>query len=99
VKSGMNGPIVIGVGLCLGTAILARHGLTVPDLTAALACVFVTVWLAKQFGLTRATDHATEYELNLIARLDDPNPTVHKQAEIERQLYNLQQFRASREAR
>jgi len=98
VKSGMNGRLVIGVGLCLGAVILARYGLTVPGLTTALACVFASVWLAKQFGLTRAADHATEYELNLLARLDDPNPTVHKQAEIERQLYNLQQFRGSRQA-
>ena len=98
VKTGMSARLIIGVGLCLGTVILARHGMTVPDFTAALACVFASIWLAKQFGLTRAADHATAYELNLLARLDDPNPTVHKQAEIERQLYNLQQFRGSREA-
>lgn len=94
-KSRMNGRLIIGMGLCLGAAILGRYGLNGPDLVATLACVFATVWLAKQLGLTRATDHASVYELNLLARLDNPNPAVRKQAEIERELYNWQQFHRS----
>lgn len=33
-----------------------------------------------------------EYQLSLLARLDNPNAAVHKQAEIERELYSWHQF-------
>jgi len=90
--------LAVGMGLCFGAAMLARYGLSGPVLMAALACVFASVWLAKQLGLSRAADPEADYELNLLARLDDPNPTIHKQAEMERELHNWHQSHGSREA-
>ena len=47
---------------------------------------------------SRAADPATDYELNLLARLDNPNPAVHKQAEMEKELHSWQQSHGSRGA-
>ena len=97
-KAGTYRCLFIGTGLCLGAVILAGNVLNWPGLIAAIVCVFATVWLAKQFGLARATDNRIEYELNLLARLDNPNPSVYMQAEIERDLRTWQQLHGARKA-
>lgn len=90
--------LVVGAGLCVGAAMLAGFGLNGPALMAALACMFAGIWLARQLGPIGATDPAADYELNLLARLDDPNPAVHRRAEMERELHNWQQSHGSRGA-
>jgi hypothetical protein len=47
----------------------------------AAACFAVSVWLPSQ--LTPAQD---DYQLNLLARLDDPDQQTHHQAENEREM-------------
>lgn len=89
--------LVVSVGLCVGAAMLAGYGLNLPVLVAALVCVFAAIWLARQIDSVHPADPA-DYELNLLARLDDPNPAVHKQAEMERDLHNWQQSHGSRGA-
>jgi len=90
--------LVVSVGLCVGAAMLAGYGLNLLVLVAALVCVFAAIWLARQVDPVRSADPAADYELNLLARLDDPNPAVHKQAEMERELHNWQQWHGSRGA-
>jgi len=97
-NSRTKGRLVIAMGLCLGAAMLARYGLNLPVSIAALACVLAAIWIARQLGLSRAADPATDYELNLLARLDNPNPAVHKQAEMEKELHSWQQSHGSRGA-
>jgi poly(3-hydroxybutyrate) depolymerase len=88
--------LVVGVGLCVGAAMLARYGLTGPALMAALACILASVWLARQFGLTGTADSA-DYELNLLARLDGPDPEIQRQADMEKELHIWHQSHGSRE--
>jgi hypothetical protein len=95
-KAGTHRCLLIGTGLCLVAVILARHGFNWPGLVAAIVCVFGAVWIVKQLGLARSTDCGTEYELDLLARLDDPDPFVRKQAEKERDLRAWQRFHGAR---
>jgi hypothetical protein len=97
-KSMTKRRLVVGMGLCVGAVMLARFGMNGPALIAALACVLAAIWLTRQLGPIRRADPAADYELNLLARLDNPNPTVHKQAEMERELHNWQQYHGSRGA-
>lgn len=81
-----TGRYIVGMGLCLGVLIVAVYGLSLPILMVAVACFAVSVWLPWQLGLDPAEDTLTDYQLGLIARLDDPDQQIHHQAENEREL-------------
>lgn len=88
-KRAMIAAFVVGLGLLLGVVIIARFGLSIPMFIAAAACVAASLWAARQIAPPRRMDRV-DYELNLLARLDDPNPEVHRQAELERELQSWQ---------
>jgi hypothetical protein len=88
-KSAMIAGVVVGLGLLLGVVIIGRFGLSVPMLIAAAACVAASLWAARQIAPPRRMDRV-DYELNLLARLDNPNPEVHRRAEMERDLQSWQ---------
>jgi hypothetical protein len=50
----------------------------------------VAIWLPWQLGLDAAEDSLTDYQLGLLARLDDPDQQIHHQAENERELLEWQ---------
>jgi hypothetical protein len=81
-----TGRYIVGMGLCLGVLIVAVYGFSLPVLMLAIACVAVAIWLPWQLGLEAAQDPLTDYQLSLIARLDDPDQEIHHQAENEREL-------------
>ena len=81
--------VVVALGLLLGMVIMARFGLNVPMFIAAAACVAASLWAARQIAPPRRLDRV-DYELNLLARLDNPDPEVQRQAEMERELHNWQ---------
>jgi hypothetical protein len=76
-----TGRYIVGLGLCLSFLIVYFYGMSLPVLTVAAACFAVSVWLPSQ--LTPAQD---DYQLNLLARLDDPDQQTHHQAENEREM-------------
>ena len=84
------GRAIVTLGFCLGGLILFIYGLSVPVITVALACVAASIWLPWQLGLNAPEDTAKDYQLELLARLDDRNPEIHHQAENERELRDWQ---------
>ena len=85
-----TGRYIVGMGLCLGVLIVAVYGISLPVLMLAIACVAVAIWLPWQLGLEAAEDPLTDYQLSLLARLDDPDQQIHHQAENERDLLDWQ---------
>ena len=85
-----TGRYIVGMGLCLGVLIVAVYGFSLPVLMLAIACVAVAIWLPWQLGLEAAEDPLTDYQLSLLARLDDPDQQIHHQAENERDLLDWQ---------
>lgn len=86
----MTSRIVGGLALCLGILILllvVRFGLDLPLLSVGLICI-AAAWLAVDMAPKRDADAAVDYELDLLARLDDPDPQVQRQAELERELHH-----------
>jgi len=81
-----SGRYIVGMGFCLGVLIVAVYGFSVPILVVATACFAVSVWLPWQLGLAPAEDRVSDYQLSLLARLDDPDQQTHHQAENEREL-------------
>jgi hypothetical protein len=81
-----TGRYIVGMGLCLGVLIVAVYGLSLPILMVAVACFAVSVWLPWQLGLEAAEDPLMDYQLGLLARLDNPDQQTHHQAENEREL-------------
>ncbi|MFM9844874.1 MAG: hypothetical protein ACKVOI_18080 [Dongiaceae bacterium] len=77
--------VIVAMGLSAGALLLAIYGISGPLLMAALGCVFAAFWAASRLVPKPAQDPA-DYKLNLLARLDDPDPAVHHQAENERAL-------------
>jgi hypothetical protein len=88
-KNAVVAGVVVALGLLLGMVIMARFGLNVPMFIAAAACVATSLWAARQIAPPRRLDRV-DYELNLLARLDNPDPEVQRQAEMERELHNWQ---------
>jgi hypothetical protein len=88
-KRAMIAGVVVGLGLLLGVIIIGRFGLSVPMFIAAAACVAASMWAARQIAPPHRVDRV-DYELNLLARLDNPNPEVHRRAEMERDLHHWQ---------
>jgi hypothetical protein len=89
-KSATKARVVVGLGIVLAGVILARFGLNAEVLFVALACVGAAYWVARQFAPAQTVDPVADYELNLLARLDDPDPAVHHRAEMERDLQHWQ---------
>jgi len=88
-KNAVIAGVVVGLGLLLGIIIIARFGLSVPMFFAAAGCVAASLWAARQIAPPRRMSR-DDYELNLLARLDDPDPQVHRRAEMERELQTWQ---------
>ncbi len=84
-KNATTARLIVAMGLLLGVLLLAMYGINGPLLMAALGCAFASFWAASKFAPKPAQDPA-DYKLNLLARLDDPDPAVHHQAENEREL-------------
>ena len=81
-----SGRYIVGMGFCASVLIVAVYGFSLPVLMLAIACFAVAIWLPWQLGLDPADDTLTDYQLRLIARLDDPDQQTHHQAENEREL-------------
>jgi len=84
-KNATTARLIVAMGLSLGALLLAIYGINGPLLMAALGCAFASFWAASRLAPKPAQDPA-DYKLNLLARLDDPDPAVHHQAENEREL-------------
>lgn len=89
-KSVMKIPLAVWLGLLAAVAILAIFGMNGLTMTVALACVAMGVGLASTLSSWRRAEAASDYELNLLARLDSRDPAVHHQAELERDLQDWQ---------
>ncbi len=81
-----TGRYIVGMGLCLGVLIVALYGFSLPILMVAAGCFALSVWLPWLLGLDPAEDTLKDYQLSLLARLDDPDQQIHHQAENEREL-------------
>jgi hypothetical protein len=90
-KSVMRIPFAVWLGLLAAVAVLAIFGMNGLTMTVALACVAMGVGLANMLSSWRRAETASDYELNLLARLDSRDPTVHHQAELERDLQDWRQ--------
>lgn len=85
--------VYLGVGVALLTlAFFGWNGLT---LTVALSCIVGSIGIAEALASWRRRNAASDYELNLLARLDSRDPAVHHQAENERELQDWQKSHQS----
>ena len=82
----MTGRYIVGMGLCLSFLIVYLYGMSLPVLMVAAGCFALSVCLPSLLGLDPAEDSVTDYQLRLLARLDDPDRQIHHQAENEREL-------------
>jgi hypothetical protein len=77
---------VVGLGVFFVVLIVAIFGISLPVLTVAIFGFAISIWLPWQLGPSPESDSLTDYQLGLIARLDDPDQQIHHQAENEREL-------------